>query len=214
MRLAGECGLRTAEVWREQSASDLAYLRVERYDRDLLADPIRRLHQEDFCQALGYPSTRKYQGDGGPGVREAVTLLGAATAVPTTELPRFWEALVFNWLIGNCDAHAKNYSLLYHGRSATLAPLYDLVSTEIYPSLTTRMAMSINGARDLHEVDGKAWTVLAGQLGFRPSFGRETAGRVAARAAAAAPRVAEEQGNEVAAKIAERVVTAALSLDA
>jgi serine/threonine-protein kinase HipA len=214
MRLAAESGLRTAEVRREQSASGLAYLVVERYDRDLMADPIRRLHQEDFCQALGYPSTRKYQGDGGPGVREAVTLLGAATAVPSTELPRFWEALVFNWLIGNCDAHAKNYSLLYDGRASTLAPLYDLVSTGMYPTLTTRMAMSINGARDLHEVDDKAWTELASQLGFRPNFGTETAHRIAARAAAAAQRVADEQGDEVAGTIAKRVVTVARALGA
>lgn len=209
MRLAAEIGLRTAEVKREQSASGLAYLVVERYDRDLMADPIRRLHQEDFCQALGYPSSHKYQSDGGPGVREAVSLLGAATAVPVTELPRFWEALVFNWLIGNCDAHAKNYSLLYDSGSPTLAPLYDLVSTEIYPSLTTRMAMSINGARDLREIDAKAWTELAGQLGFRPGFGTETAHRIAARAKAAAQRVADEQGNEIAAQIAGRVIATA-----
>jgi serine/threonine-protein kinase HipA len=143
-----------------------------------------------------------------------VTLLGAATAVPSTELPRFWEALVFNWLIGNCDAHAKNYSLLYDGRASTLAPLYDLVSTGMYPTLTTRMAMSINGARDLHEVDDKAWTELASQLGFRPNFGTETAHRIAARAAAAAQRVADEQGDEVAGTIAKRVVTVARALGA
>jgi serine/threonine-protein kinase HipA len=214
MGLAAECGLRTAEVRREQSTSGLAYLEVERYDRDLMADPIRRLHQEDFCQALGYPSTRKYQGDGGPGVREAMSLLRTVTLTPPTELSRFWEALVFNWLIGNCDAHAKNYSLLYDGRSSTLAPLYDLVSTEIYPSLTTRMAMSINGARDLHEIDDKAWTELAGQLDFRSDFGTEIAHRVAARAKAAAPRVAVEHGNEVAAKIATRVVTVARAFGA
>jgi serine/threonine-protein kinase HipA len=143
-----------------------------------------------------------------------MTLLRTATLVPPTEPSRFWEALVFNWLIGNCDAHAKNYSLLYDGRSSTLAPLYDLVSTEIYPSLTTRMAMSINGARDLHEIDDKAWTVLAEQLGFRANFGTETARRIAARAAAAAPRVADEQGDEVAAQIATRVVNVARALGA
>jgi serine/threonine-protein kinase HipA len=212
MRLAAETGLRTAEVRREQSASGLAYLVVQRYDRDLMADPVRRLHQEDFCQALGYPSSRKYQSDGGPGVREAITLLREATAVPVTELPRFWEALVFNWLIGNCDAHAKNYSLLYDGGSPTLAPLYDLVSTAVYPTLTTRMAMSIDGARDLREVSGKAWAELAGQLGFRSDFGTETARRVAARAAVAAPRVAEEQDNEIASQIAERVIEVAGAL--
>ena len=74
--------------------------------------------------------------------------------------------------------------------------------------------MSINGARDLHEVDDRAWAELAGQLGFRANFGTETARRIAARAATAAPRVADEQGNEVAAQIAKRVVTVAHALGA
>lgn len=214
MALAAAAGLRVAEVRKVVSVSGLPYLVVKRYDRDPLADPIRRLHQEDFCQALGVPSVFKYQAEGGPGVSAAITLLRGATAAPVVELPRFWDALVFNWLIGNCDAHGKNYSLLYVAGSPTLAPLYDLVSTVVYPDLVTRLAMSIDGATQIAEVDDKAWSELASQVGVGRDFAAEAVRRIAGRAAAAAGRVAAEQGTEVAEEIAERVVSLAASAGA
>ena len=131
MRLARAAMLPVAHVETAVTITGLPYLIVERYDRDLTSDPIRRLHQEDVCQALGIPADSKYQAEGGPSVRETVELLRRATGVPAHELPRLWEALVFNWLIGNCDAHGKNFSLLYDAGAPTLAPLYDLVSTTV-----------------------------------------------------------------------------------
>jgi serine/threonine-protein kinase HipA len=174
MQLAKAASLPVASVERTSTASGLPYLIVERYDRDLTSDPIRRLHQEDACQALGVPSDRKYQAEGGPGVREVAGLLRSATAVPAHELPRLWEALVFNWLIGNCDAHGKNFSLLYDRGAPTLAPLYDLVSTTAYPELTTRLAMRIDGATLIEEVDLDAWVRLAGEIGVSQRFARRT----------------------------------------
>jgi serine/threonine-protein kinase HipA len=212
MALAAAIGLRVAEIRKAVSVSGLPYLVVERYDRDQTADSIRRLHQEDFCQALGVPSAFKYQAEGGPGVSAAITLLRGATATPVIELPRFWDALVFNWLIGNCDAHGKNFSLLYDAGSSTLAPLYDLVSTVVYPGLVTRLAMSIDGATQIAEVDEKAWSTLASQVGVRREFAAETVGRIAGRAAVAAERVAAQQGTEVAKEIAERVISLAASV--
>ena len=206
MTLAAAAGLRVAEVRKEVSVSGLPYLVVERYDRDQAADPIRRLHQEDFCQALGVPSAFKYQAEGGPGVSDAIALIRAATAAPVIELPRFWDALAFNWLIGNCDAHGKNYSLLYDAGSPTLAPLYDLVSTVVYPDLVTRLAMSIDGATQIADVGDKAWSELAAQVGVRRDFAMEAVRRVAAHAAAAAERVAADQGTEAASMIAASVI--------
>jgi serine/threonine-protein kinase HipA len=207
MALAAAAGLRVAEVRKEVSVSGLPYLVVERYDRDQMADPIRRLHQEDFCQALGVPSAFKYQAEGGPGASDAITLLREATAAPVIEVPRFWDALAFNWLIGNCDAHGKNFSLLYDAGSPTLAPLYDLVSTVVYPDLVTRLAMSIGGATQITDVDDQAWAKLAAQVGVRRDFAMETVRRVARRATAAAERVAAEQSTEAAKEIAERVIS-------
>jgi serine/threonine-protein kinase HipA len=207
MALAAAAGLRVAAVRKEVSVSGLPYLVVERYDRDHAADPIRRLHQEDFCQALGVPSAFKYQAEGGPGVSDAIALIRAATAAPVIELPRFWDALAFNWLIGNCDAHGKNYSLLYDAGSPTLAPLYDLVSTVVYPDLVTRLAMSIDGATQIADVDHQAWSKLAAQVDVRHDFAMEAVRRVAAQAAAAAEHVAAQQGTEAAEEIAERVIS-------
>lgn len=169
MDLARACGLQTAAVRRDRTPSGVPYLVVERHDRDLTTEPIRRLHQEDFCQALGRPSEIKYQNEGGPSIAESVDLLRASTSLPAKELPRFIEALIFNWLVGNCDAHGKNYSLLYDRGAPTLAPLYDLVSTVAYEELTTRLAMSIDGARKLEDIDDRAWDQLAADINYRPA---------------------------------------------
>lgn len=73
-------------------------------------------------------------------------------------------------MIGNCDAHGKNYSLLYYSPAPSLAPLYDLLSTAVYEELTKRLAMSIDGATELEDVDPPAWAQLAEEVGFAPRF--------------------------------------------
>ena len=110
MELAHAVGLPVARVEKRLSNSGLRYLAVERYDRDLTSDPIGRLHQEDFCQALGQASERKYQSDGGPTVLDSVKLLRECSVRPAQDLITFWRALVFNWLIGNCDARRTGSS--------------------------------------------------------------------------------------------------------
>lgn len=109
--------------------------------------------------------------------------------MPAHELPRFWEALVFNWLIGNCDAHGKNFSLLYDTGAPTLAPLYDLVSTTAYPELTTRLAMRIDGVTDIGQVDMDAWIKLAGEISVSERFARRTTAAIMERVRSAALRV-------------------------
>jgi serine/threonine-protein kinase HipA len=170
MRLAHRVGLLTSQVEKERTISGLPFLVVERYDRDLTQDPVRRLHQEDLCQALGKPALEKYQQDGGPTVAEVIRLIDEYSSGPARDRPGFWEALVFNVMIGNCDAHGKNYSLLYDSRAPRLAPLYDLVSTSIYDDVSNRLAMSINGARMLDEVDGSSWATLADQAGVSSKY--------------------------------------------
>jgi serine/threonine-protein kinase HipA len=170
MRLAKEVGLRVASVQRAETTSGLPFLVVERYDRDLTQEPIHRLHQEDFCQALGKLHIEKYQHEGGPGVRDAMRLIDEHSAVPARDRQQFWLALAFNVLIGNCDAHGKNYSLLYDSPAPSLAPLYDLVSTAAYEELSTRLAMSIDGATHLADVSEDAWRQLARDVGLAPRF--------------------------------------------
>ena len=167
--LARACDIQAPKINKATTVTGTKFLVVERYDRNLLTQPIQRLHQEDFCQALGRPSDKKYQSEGGPSVVECVRLIRKSTAVPAQDLPRLIQALIFNWIIGNCDAHAKNYSLLYNSGAPVLAPFYDLVSTAIYPEITTRLAMNIGGARRLDEIMPESWMQLAEAVGYRPT---------------------------------------------
>ena len=207
MDLSRACGLQTAAVRKDRTLSGLPYLIVERYDRDLTTEPIRRLHQEDFCQALGRPSEVKYQNEGGPSISDSVNLLRASTSLPAQELPRFIDAVIFNWLVGNCDAHGKNYSLLYDRGAPTLAPLYDLVSTAAYEELTTRLAMSINGARKLEEITDRAWDQLADAINYRPATLRSARSALLRQAGEQAARLTAEpeHNNAVARAIAKRL---------
>jgi serine/threonine-protein kinase HipA len=144
MALARACGLNAAPV-EIGKVEDIDYLLARRYDRLRGEDgSIRRLHQEDFCQALGIPSEIKYQSEGGPSLAHCFALIRDASTAPAPDLLALLDGVIFNLLIGNHDAHAKNFSLLYMpDRSVRFAPLYDLVSTVFYPELTDRMAMKI-----------------------------------------------------------------------
>ncbi len=126
-------------------------LLVERYDRRYTEDgAVRRLHQEDFCQALAVPVWRKYQAEGGPGLGDCFSLLRQAVAVPARDAVNLLDTVMLSFLLGNHDAHAKNYSLLYLPDSAraALSPAYDILSTVAYRKtrpMSRKMAMSIGG---------------------------------------------------------------------
>ena len=112
-------------------------------------DEILRVHQEDLCQALGLPPSRKYQNEGGPGPGQIARLLREAMppAVAEGAVRRFVDALIWNWLIGGTDAHAKNYSMLLAGDQVRLAPLYDIASALPYGmhERKLRFAMKLGG---------------------------------------------------------------------
>ncbi len=145
MRLARAIGLDVASV-EYRSIGDKRFLLIERYDRQTGEDGrIIRLHQEDFCQALGFTSARKYASDGGPVFRDCFALIRRVTTRPAVETLKLLGAALFNAIIGNADAHAKNFGLLYLPERTKLAPLYDLLSTVAYPDLSPRFAMKIGG---------------------------------------------------------------------
>lgn len=168
MQLADLMGLRVSKV-ETCTVNQIDFLNVERYDR--LTDgqgKIIRLHQEDFCQALGIVSERKYQKEGGPGLVDCFNLLRAASTVPAADLGRLLDAVIFNVLIGNNDAHGKNFSILYTGGDIQLAPLYDLLCTAFYPEVSTAMAMKIGKARTFDELFPFHFQDLAKQSGLAP----------------------------------------------
>ena len=157
MRLAARLGLAVAAV-EARSVAGRPYLLVERYDRSIDADGgVRRLHQEDFCQALSLLPHRKYAANGGPTAGDCFALVRRVCTRPAVDILKLLDAFICHALIGNADAHGKNYSLLYRGAEVELAPLYDLLSTVAYPEFDTRFAMRIGGRRTLEELRAGDW---------------------------------------------------------
>lgn len=180
LALARATGLDAARAqWREVAGKP--YLLVARYDRkpDGQGGTIR-LHQEDFAQGLGVPSNRKYAAEGGPGFRDSFALLRRAATRPAREVLKLCDAALFNLVIGNADAHAKNFSLLRTGAGAiVLAPLYDLVATRAWPELSKRLAMRLGGAASLEEVDAGSLARFARNAGLTAPYVRRRATAIA-----------------------------------
>ena len=142
-------------------------LLVERYDRRIdINGKLIRVHQEDFCQALGIAPEMKYQNEGGPDFKSCFELLRKLTRPSAPQVLRFLDYVVFNALLGNHDAHAKNYSLLYKSEIPTLAPLYDVLCTDVYLNLTPKMAMKIGSKYKFNEVQVKQWENFAEETGL------------------------------------------------
>jgi serine/threonine-protein kinase HipA len=166
LRLATLMGLPIPAI-KLLSIKDISFLLIERYDRRTKNQYIERIHQEDFCQALGKLSSRKYQNEGGPGFKDCFQLL-KDTAQPAVDRNLMALALVFNYLIGNMDAHGKNFSLLHIDRDIIrLAPLYDLVCTRVYSGLTTKMAMKIGSKYEADKLFPRYWEELCKDINYR-----------------------------------------------
>ncbi len=139
---------------------------IERYDRRKEADgKLSRVHQEDFCQALGVGYSRKYEAEGGPGLKVCFGLLAERGSQPIIDKMNMLRWVIFNYLIGNCDAHAKNLSILITRRDYRLSPFYDLLSTRVYGHLSLKFAMKIGGQYREDWVRGEHWQKLAEQAG-------------------------------------------------
>ncbi len=187
MKVAQSSGLRAASV-KIVDVGSTPCLYVERFDRDVDADGnvIERIHQEDMCQALGISPVAKYEDNGGPSVVAVIGLLRTLRgAYMARDINDFIRAVLVNFLLGNSDAHGKNFALLYQPTMGVrLAPIYDVVSTAVYPDVTDRMAMSIGGTTDPTEVDMQTWVRLAEECelgrGIAPIVRRQTAAVVRA----------------------------------
>jgi len=135
----------------------------------ILADLEKRPHQEDFCQVLGIDPKHKYEAQGGPGLAECQGLLSALD-LSSAERIEFWGRIAFNFLVGNGDAHGKNFSVLYQGGHCTLAPMYDIMSTTVYPEVGKRMAMKVDGEYAFKWVTLGKFVRQAEKLGLRGNF--------------------------------------------
>ena len=169
MRLALRCGLPAAPV-ELISAGGRSCLAVERFDRDRATWPPKRLHQEDLCQALGLTPDFKYQHADWqlPSHRALADLLDRHSPQPGLDRLAAARTVVFHFLVGNADAHAKNVSLLHLPDGIRFAPLYDVVATATYDQVGTELALAIGDELDPAAIGAAHWSDLAHDFGLQP----------------------------------------------
>lgn len=184
---------------------DLQGLLVERFDRRTEHGKVYRVHQEDFCQALGLGHTLKYERNGHPGRifdAHAVGRLMDATLQPGKARIAFFEITLANMLLGNSDNHAKNHALLYTGRKPVLAPAYDIDPVLLNKGVTHEMSFRIGSARMADDVGAKDLDMFLKEIGAK-GFVRPLARRCAEMIktaivhAAELPRPAAKQLSDV-----------------
>lgn len=221
MRLAAEIGLDVAPV-EPRSANGRPFLLVERYDRYHDSDGVvRRIHQEDFCQALGVPPETKYASEGGPTFKDCFELLRRVSERPSTDIAKLLDAAIFNLIVGNADAHGKNFSILYDDQGPRMAPLYDLLSTVTYPDLSPKMAMRIGKRATLADMDADGWQAFSKETGVGLLLVRRRVKELTDATGDAIPRLSENMSplaadsvtlNHVADLVADRAKLVALSI--
>lgn len=179
MALARRVGLDAAEVW-EEEIGNVPCLIAKRYDRvqESSGTAVSRLHQEDFCQALGYVSSRKYQQEGGPSLRECFQMIREWSTTPVLDIRQMLDAVIFAAVTGNADAHGKNHSFLYAQETRRMAPLYDQVCTMAWPELSTTLSMKIGSASTLAELSPEHFKQLCGQAKLGWPMARERVGTI------------------------------------
>jgi len=216
MRLAGalELPVPASTILRK---SEALYL-VERYDRvRTAAGSLARIHQIDFCQALSLPSQKKYEHEGGPSLAACFEVVTAFSTEPARDRLHLISWVIFNHLVGNADAHAKNLSLLITRDGISLAPFYDLVSTAIYRDLTDKLALKIGDENRPDSIKKRHWERLAEVSGANPRIVRQRIAQLAGLAGETAQTIAralafDEQESEATGKIIEVIRARAKTL--
>jgi serine/threonine-protein kinase HipA len=163
--LANKIGIIAAHA-KVTKIGNIDCLIIERYDRTKNSDGIiERIHQEDFCQALGIPPEIKYQNEGGVSLKNCFDIVRKFSDLPIIDIKFLLNGVIFNYLIGNNDAHGKNFSLLHiksnNKYKVRLAPFYDLISTAVYNDLSDNMAMKIGDHYEYDKINLKDWEKFA-----------------------------------------------------
>ncbi len=167
MQLAARLGLKVPRAEVHAVRGHSFYL-VERFDRIRVGEGVARLHQEDFCQALGIEANLKYEESGGPALADIWRLLREHSSTPAADSRQLLRWVGFNFLIANADAHGKNIALLYRDGAVHLAPFYDLLCTAIYPQLDQRLALRLGGERRPERLRLRHWEKIAEELKIAP----------------------------------------------
>ncbi len=170
-QLAAAVGLSVVDITL-RTVGKTRYAQIVRYDR--VCDErgaVRRLHQEDFCQAMGYGHEKKYQEHGGPSFAQCCRLVREASSEPAIDLQYLLRWQIFNVLAGNSDGHAKNLALVHLLNDVNrLAPFYDLVCTRAIERIDSCLAFDVGGERNPGAITSAHWEVLAKECEVRPQF--------------------------------------------
>jgi serine/threonine-protein kinase HipA len=192
LMLARRLGLNVPDITTGR-AGKRTYLLVKRYDRIEQNGRWRRLHQEDFCQALGKPPSAKYEtnqtGIAGPTLAEMFAVTRNAMHAP--DVVNLLDYVIFNVLACNTDAHAKNYSAMISGKGFKLAPMYDVMCALAWEHVTRNMAQKIAGKNRGEHLKRRHWQRFAADVGLN-------APRLIARVEALAKATLEETRNAAA----------------
>jgi serine/threonine-protein kinase HipA len=170
LRMAQAIGIDAAQATILRSSKRTA-IGVLRYDRRIgRSGQLQRLHQEDFAQANGLPPGRKYERGTLRGL-DLKTLLETGRYVSAIDALALLDQVIFNILVVNTDAHAKNYSLILPvGGGPRLAPLYDVSTVLSWPHIVKTYAQSIDGKKRRPDtIAGRNWEALAREVGYRPT---------------------------------------------
>lgn len=170
MQLASACGLNTAAASIVKLNEIVEVALIERFDRKQKNKKTVRIHQEDFCQALGMHPDAKYQSEGGPDLARCAQAIRQWSIKPGHDLKVFIDWVIFNVFIGNCDAHAKNISFTYTPKGPVLAPFYDLICTRVYEDLNNKLAMKVGGEGRINWLQARHWQRFAEELEIKPNL--------------------------------------------
>jgi serine/threonine-protein kinase HipA len=192
-RVAAACEIATAHTTLHNH-DGRPVLVSRRFDRVIdEGGAVLRLFQEDFCQALSFASENKYELDGGPSFSQILDVVRSDASDPVAETLGLLRMFLFNYLIGNCDAHAKNYSMQRTlGGVLRLAPAYDLVSTTFYESLSTNVAMGVNNVFRIERISRDDFKRLGENASLSWQTLIKTTGALAEKAISVAPMLEAE----------------------
>ena len=165
MKLAKQLKLNVPDVWFLKVPESI-YI-VKRYDREMVQGNIVALHQIDGCQLLGHGASWKYERQAGLVTLPKLVEQFRKLKISGRDLLSFQHWIMFNYLIGNSDAHGKNISLLISDKGYSLAPFYDLLCVKAYGD--NSLALYIGDEASYSEVGRHSWEYLCQMCGFNES---------------------------------------------
>lgn len=165
MKLAAAVGLNAPGV--DIIEGEYPLFIVERFDRVQTKTGVSRIHQQDFCQAQGITSLKKYESDGGPSFADNYNLVKVNSSAPIPDLNQLLKWLIFNLVIGNNDSHSKNLAFLQTEEGIRLAPFYDLLSTSVYKEIGQNFAFKIGGQNLWFKLKKRLFDKLSSELELR-----------------------------------------------